>query len=353
MSYTGPSSVVPLVDAYLLHWLGLNATFPPPSFFSVVLEGTTVAKVRNDLVTLRNMYNAVQSAPGTGAVLPPTLPQYPSIQTLRNNEENAREAGSRSRELVTELIGAFNRKVRGALAHTTFPNSLPDKPSNNDGMGRIIAAADDLVQIWTSVNGLAAGPLFTPPLTVAVTVAGSATPVPLPLADGLVRVNGLKTAAGDIAAAENGLAAMRAHRDKIWEQEIRPLLLAYAAKVRGDFPEGNAFVVSLPRIYPAPGSTPDPVSATGAWNAATSEADYTWSASTDPDLERYVVRQSPGATYDADAATTLGSVLPGEALAFSTNAGLGSTGDVSSVKIYVVLTTGNERGSNTVTVVRP
>jgi len=38
---------------------------------------------------------------------------------------------------------------------------------------------------------------------------------------------------------------------------------------------------------------------------------------------------------------------------FSTDEGLTSPGQTISVKVFVVLTTGNERGSNTVTITRP
>jgi len=38
---------------------------------------------------------------------------------------------------------------------------------------------------------------------------------------------------------------------------------------------------------------------------------------------------------------------------FFTDAGLAASGNVASFKVYVILTTSNEKGSNTLTITRP
>lgn len=91
----------------------------------------------------------------------------------------------------------------------------------------------------------------------------------------------------------------------------------------------------------------------GAWNAGTVRADYAWSASDEATLEPYEARLSPGPVYEEDASSVIATVLPGEPLTLSTDAGLTMPGTTVSVKIFVKLTTGNERGSNTVTITRP
>jgi hypothetical protein len=45
--------------------------------------------------------------------------------------------------------------------------------------------------------------------------------------------------------------------------------------------------------------------------------------------------------------------LPTDPLEFLTLSGLAASGDVATFKVYVILTTGNEKGSNTVTITRP
>jgi len=352
MAYTGPGSVVTLANEFLDHWQAVDASLAP-ALFTVVPDGMTAAQEYGDLEALRDNYQTVQAQPGALPVLPPPAPQFPSIQTLRNMEETSREAASDGRALVAEAISAFNRKVRGALAHTTFPNSLPDVPPANAGAATILQAAEDMLSVWSSINALAAGPLFTPPLVATYMLPGTSTAAPLTVTDATNRVNGLRGALAAISFAENGLQTMRPLRDNMWDRQIRPLLVAYRAKVIGEYPPEHPFVASLPRIYPEPGHTPDAVNLTGSFNNATNEGEYAWSASAEPTLVRYEVRQSPGPVYDADASSVIATILPGGPLTLITTAGFETPGQTSSVKVFVILSTGNERGSNTVTLTRP
>ena len=64
------------------------------------------------------------------------------------------------------------------------------------------------------------------------------------------------------------------------------------------------------------------------------------------------MRMSSGSSYDAATATVIGN-FPSGTTSFATTDGLESPGDEASFKLFVVLTTGNEAGSNTVTIARP
>ena len=77
-----------------------------------------------------------------------------------------------------------------------------------------------------------------------------------------------------------------------------------------------------------------------------------WTAATNPNLDDHQLHMSPGATYDADT-TTVVATVPSDTLSLSTTTGLDNPGDVDSFKFFVRLTTGNETGSNTVTITRP
>ena len=105
-------------------------------------------------------------------------------------------------------------------------------------------------------------------------------------------------------------------------------------------------------LYGPAGSTPEPVILTGQWNLVTSQADFTWTTSANPNLDSYQARISVGSTYDAATATVIGNFPPGTT-SFSTAEGLANPGDVASYKLFVILTTGNAAGSNTVTIARP
>ena len=110
---------------------------------------------------------------------------------------------------------------------------------------------------------------------------------------------------------------------------------------------------SLPRLTPEPGSTPDGVIATAVWDAVLQAVKITWTASADANLSAYQIRFCAGPNYSTDNETVLGSVDPAAAREFVTSTGLSDPGIVVSFKVYVITSTGNEKGSNTVTVTRP
>jgi len=121
-------------------------------------------------------------------------------------------------------------------------------------------------------------------------------------------------------------------------------MVQYRAGVEAMLGPTHPLTLSLPDLFPAPGSTPAAVTLGGAWNPGTSLADLSWTASADPDLLEYA--------YDALTASVIGNQPPGT-LNFSTDAGLSLSGDTASYKVFVRLTTSNEAGSNTVTITRP
>jgi hypothetical protein len=357
MPYTGPGSVIGLMDEFLAHWAGVNAA-QAPGGVTAVPENTNTVKSRNDLNMLRGIYFAVQSAPGTAPVLPAPAPQYPSVVALLNMEEQGRAAVALGRVQIVEIIGAFNRKVRGSLGHTTFPSGLPGLPAVTDSLKMINDAANDVFDLWTAINALPAPPptptpAFTGPLLIPVSVPGTNSVQMLTFAEAFARLTAMRNGSAAMLTAQNGLKVMRPHRDNIWENEIRPLIQAYIKKIQGEYPPEHAFVTSLPRLYPAPGHTPEAVNLTGNYNTATQQGDYAWSASDEPTLDRIEIRQSPGPEYADDAYTVLATFPPGGPLNLSTPTGFEIPGQTSSVKAYVILATGNERGSNTVTLTRP
>jgi hypothetical protein len=122
--------------------------------------------------------------------------------------------------------------------------------------------------------------------------------------------------------------------------------------VLATFPANSALVESLPKLTPARGHTPDPVNSSVAWDAALEKARVTHTASDDPDLDHYELRACFGDRWKADEAVVIGNNPPG-VLEFLTDDGLVAPGSRVFYKVFVVLVTLNERGSNTVSVTRP
>ena len=130
------------------------------------------------------------------------------------------------------------------------------------------------------------------------------------------------------------------------------MLKAYRQAVPTKFAATDPLVVTLPKLTPDAGSTPDAVLANGLWNVPTTQAKLTWDAPTSPDVVQLEVRWSPGPTYDATLEVVLANIAPTAPREYFTTQGLVAIGDVSNFKIYVLTATGNERGSNTVKITR-
>ena len=154
-----------------------------------------------------------------------------------------------------------------------------------------------------------------------------------------------------LTTAENDLEINQEERDELLPV-ARERMVQYRVMVAALLGPNHPQTLSLPVLFPAPGSTPDPVTLSGAWNGAAAAAIFNWTASTNPNLAEYEIRMSPGATYDEGTSTIVGNILPGTTT-FQTAAGLATSGDVASFKVFVRLTTGNVAGSNTVTITRP
>jgi hypothetical protein len=90
---------------------------------------------------------------------------------------------------------------------------------------------------------------------------------------------------------------------------------------------------------------------TRKWCVKTHPTELTWNGSTNSNLQQYEIRVSSGATYDAGTASVAGQVLAGTE-EFRTTQELLAPGDTATFKVYVILTTGNEAGSNTVSITR-
>lgn len=345
MSYTGNASVSPLLDEFVQHWATVNATLGATPLL-IVMDKDLPPRARQYLIDLKNPWEGYLGA----------------VQGYKNDLELATGDAAAARSALAPLITAFNRKVRGALGHTSFPKALPDAVSDTMGNAAILKSGDDMLNLWGKINALAGNANFTPPLLTPLEQPGSTTPLSLTVAQAISRVTALRTAlqglggVGGIANAEQNLDLKRGDRNRLWEKEIRVLLGAYRERILGDYPADHSLVVSLPRLYPAAtGATPDAVTASAQWVAPPGEAVITHSAPANPEVVRLELRATPGTAWDADSATVIATRLvstPGP-LEFRTVWNLTASGNVIAMKVYVVTADGHERGSETLNVTHP
>lgn len=321
MPISGAGSYIPTINQFLPHWADVNTALGASG--PLVLPGGVAVA---DLTALRDQLEAIAA----------------SLQGKLNDAQLASADVAQKKLALMGRLAEFNRKVRGFLSHTIYAAALPEVPTASSAPGIILEAMDDMASLWSKINA-AAILGFTGPLT-------------------LLNAYPIATLSTDLAALKAAYAASQvANQDVDLERKLRlaaqdkayAVLRDYRKAIAGQFAEADPLVLTLPKLSPEPGATPDPVTAKIVWDATQQKAKLGWSASTDDSLSHYEVRFCAGENYSTENESTLGTITPAEPREFLTDTGLVTPGEIASFKLYVVLTTGNEKGGNTVTITRP
>jgi hypothetical protein len=315
-------SYPPVMDEFSVHWEDANIATGGTPATDVKLEG---AHTRTQFIALRNEIQAKI----TGAV------------ALENGREIAATNRDTLKMAVRDRLAQFRGMVRAVLPKSKYASSTPVLPDLSAAESKFLAAFDDAADLWGRIDADVTMPGFTPPLVIAGYPRGTF----------VTDIAAVRTAYMTLATAENDLGLGQEERDVLLPV-ARERMVQYRAVIEAIFGPNHPLTLSLPQIYPQPGSTPAAVTLSGAWNAGVSAAAFNFTASAAANLLEYELRMSPGATYDSGTATVVGNAPPGT-LTLQTAAGLAASGDVASFKVFVKLTTGNESGSNTVTITRP
>ena len=319
MPFSGPSSYLPTIDEFISHWTDVNTALGIPP---LTLPGPyALSNLQADRTSMSNAITELIDA----------------INVLEGHRDDRENRKTALRERMRQL-GSF---IRGVLAGSNYVGRVPELINHDANQGRWIVNMRDFREIWADINATPPSG-FTPPLllTGGYTHAMFTTDVAA-----------LETTFTALTEAEKDVERELEEREALYHA-IRGQLVRYRDAVEGRFPANHPLVLSIPRLDPLPGHTPDPVVLSGGWNAGTSMADLTWTASTDPDLEFYDVRRSVQDPYNGNLEIQV-ERLPAGTTNFSTNEGLGAPGADMRFTVYVVLTTGNERRSNVVEITRP
>jgi hypothetical protein len=105
-------------------------------------------------------------------------------------------------------------------------------------------------------------------------------------------------------------------------------------------------------LTPLPGHTPDAVNASATFQVPNSTR-VVYDGSNDLMLARYELRGTVGDHYDERDAVVIATHAPEDPREFVTTFGLNQPGAEIALKVFVVLTTGNEAGSAAMLVERP
>ena len=315
-------SYVIVMNDFGLHWQDVNTALGGTAATDLKLEG---GFTRVMFLLLRDEIQAALSA----------------MEGLDNARQIAADSRDQFKLAVRDRLSQFRSLLRGLLSKSKYAASAPVLPDLGVGESKFLAPLDDAADLWSRINADTTIAGFTPPLVIGA--------------------SNLATFTTDIAAVRAAyLAVLTADNDKrlaIRERDVllpkaREYMVQYRSIVEGLFGTNHPLTQSLPVLNAASGPAASPVVLTGQWNAVDSQAEFAWEASTDPNLDKFQMRMSPGASFNSATATVIGNI-PAGSTSFSTTAGLTNSGDVASFKVYVILTSGSEAGSNTITITRP
>src|SRR3990172_5257445 len=319
MPITGPSSYVSTTEEFWQHWDTADTTLGAGN--EAVLPGGVT---QGALGTLKNALVAKRA----------------DVQARLNDKELARADVELRKAALLQRLVQFNDKVRAFYPGTKWVAALPDVPSISDAPSKITDPLDDAANVWLQMN---ADPAIVPD----VTLLGGYTQATF-----AVDLAALKNTYATLNAAETALKIVREERNDLQDQ-IYANLKSCRAVLPTLFAAGHALVESLPRLTPLPGATPTAVTMTAAWDPAGGQVFIEWAESTNGSMGEYEVRYSTGTVYSTEDETVIASIQPGAPRELLTLAGVETAGATANYRVYVVLTTGNERGSNTVSVTRP
>jgi len=316
-------SYVSVMDEVALHWENVDAELGGTPETALKLEG---GFDRADLIAAKDVLDAF-------------LIGFEDM-------ENAREIGAGERDnlkgTLRQKLGQFRGMLRAVLPKSKYAAAAPLLPNFGADESKFLAPFDDAASLWLRINADTTMAGFTPPLVIAgITQA-------LFAAD----ITATRASYHAIRVAENNLNVARKERQTLLDA-ARERMVQYRSAVEGLFGPDHPLTQSLPALSSSPGSTPDAVTADGHWEPMPGHAVITWNASTNPNLDHYEVRMSPGKTYSMGDAVVIANVPSGQGTVIQTLEGLASPGSVATFKVYVILTTANESGSNAVTITRP
>ncbi len=323
MAISNNASYIPTMNEFLAHWAQVNAaitpelTVPAPDGTGVTFSG--FSDLRDSL-----------------------LAQFQNVIGYLNDKEIARGSIRLQKAKMLAHFNEFNAMLDGYWSATAFINARPYAPSASDGAETFLTPMRDALSLWEKIN---------------VAPAPAGVILPLALSDGTnvavfaTEISELQAAYVAEANANQDAVLARSQRDGIMAN-AKAVMVAYRKIVPARCAQFPALVDTLPAVTPPPGHTPAPVNASAVFQAP-DQAKIVYDASPEATLARYELRGNPGEEYDEDDAVTLATHSPTAAREFLTGFGLTQPGTQASYKVFVILATGNEAGSATMTVERP
>jgi hypothetical protein len=324
MAITGNATYIPTMNEFIAHWAQCNTALAPAALLVRLSNNTT--KTQAQFVTLRNNLQAQQTM----------------VQTRLVEQQIARGTLLIEKISLLDKLNEFTGILDGYFQNTGFFTARPYAPVLTAGQEAFTTPLVDMMILWEKIN---AG------------TAPAGVTLPLVLSDGTERdafassVSSLQFDYASERSKGQDLAIARSDRDGM-QAEAYEVMKSYREAVPSKLKQFPGLVDTMPRLTPLPGHTPEAVNASAVFQAPNATR-VVYDGSNDLMLDRYELRGTVGDHYDDQDAVVIATNAPGDPKEFITTFGLNQPGAEIALKVFVVLTTGNEAGSAAMLVERP
>lgn len=316
MPIFGKSGYLNTVDQFLKHWSEANAELGADGPLVVRLDDGSTINLPGLLARRREMESSLQ-------VLQEKIVDASETAQILNIAMRAILFRARSLERI----------VRSD--HPTYPEirSLPRVPEFTAERQQFVSTLRSIGRFWSDLNQFRNSQLY---------LAGRY---------GISKFEAELANLEDVWADADTARATRIIVEEEREAVLLPIpkiLLQYREAVLTVFRRNEPLATRIPHLYASPGPVPAPVKAAGVWNAEKEMGKISWESSMETELDRYEIRYSPGNVYDPDVESTIASVRSTAPKYWLTLEGIREKGRTALFKVYVILRSGNEAGSETI-----
>ena len=328
MAITGPASYIPTMNEFLGHWQQCNNALPPGTPLLVRLPDSNTTVSRTQFFNLRASLLAQQGV----------------VQSCLTDQQIARGGINLQKAALLGQFNEFTTRLDASYRNTDFYDARPYAPSLSDGQENFTRPLLAAMKLWEKLNSGTAPagvvlPLELVPDNVSVGSFASA-------------VSSLQFAYANEQDKEQIVTIARSKRNRL-QNESYAVMKAYRENLPGSkvaaFPE---LVETMPRLTPLAGHTPAPVNSSAIFEAPNASK-VVYDASPEATLHSYELRGNVGEEFSDEDAVVIATNAPGAPREFVTPFGLNQPGAQVALKVYVILSTGNEAGSGAMFVQRP
>lgn len=295
MPLHGPASFLPLADELLVHWAAVDTARGGEG--PLLLAGRIE---RSSLLELREKLEQMQSA----------VARARASRSLEAHDLEAQD------KVVARRMNQFRQYLIGS------------------GVDSKVTPEEARV-LWQKLENESGEPFCLPTEYTRL--------------DFITDLSARRLMASALAKAEKALASSRGRRDE-YQDQLHGFAEMYRDRVAQFFPADHELVRTLPLLSVPRGQAPEPVEAEGSWEGHC--ARLWWTPSADPAVAHYDVRGMAGTDYEMEDERLVSRVAAGSSCQVETLSDLDEPEARASFRVYVVLKTGQEKGSRPVTVSR-